>query len=247
MTTGALLEGHFLLTSGLHSARYVQCARVLQYPQHAETLGQLDCGLFPRHAIDVVISPAIGGIVIGHEVARALGVRAIFGEREGGVMTLRRGFDSGAGERVLVVEDVTTTGGSVREIIQVVQAQQGQCRRGRRHSRPQSGAHRSRRAIACAGDAGRSQNYAPEACPLCQQGSQAVKPGSRLPAAMITTEQSCRNTTVVLSPCKNLNLHIDAGRVFRFPGTEWCRQNHHHQNARGPAQAQCWQCHDRGV
>src|SRR5262245_7052478 len=91
--TGALLDGHFLLTSGLHSAQYMQCARVLQYPQHAEALGQWIADGFRSTAIDVVVSPAIGGIVIGQEVARACRVRALFGERQQGVMTLRRGFE----------------------------------------------------------------------------------------------------------------------------------------------------------
>ena len=129
-------------------------------------------------AVDVVISPAVGGIVIGQEVARALGVRAIFGEREGGVMTLRRGFAVTPRERVLVVEDVTTTGGSVREIMQVAQERQGQV--------VGVGAILNRspgpidlgvplHALALL----QIQNYAPAACALCQQGSQPVKPGSR--------------------------------------------------------------------
>lgn len=91
--TGALLEGHFLLTSGLHSERYVQCARVLQYPHHAEALGRWIADGFRHLTLDAVISPAIGGIIIGQEVARALGVRALFGERQQGVMTLRRGLE----------------------------------------------------------------------------------------------------------------------------------------------------------
>jgi len=125
-TTEALLEGHFLLTSGQHSGGYVQCAKVLQYPHHAEALGRWIADSFRGTAVDVVITPAVGGIVIGQEVARALGVRAIFGEREGGVMTLRRGFAVTPRERVLVVEDVTTTGGSVREIMRLAQERQGQ-------------------------------------------------------------------------------------------------------------------------
>jgi orotate phosphoribosyltransferase len=176
--TGALLEGHFILTSGLHSGGYVQCARVLQYPQHAEALGRWIADSVRGTAVDVVISPAIGGIVIGQEVARALGVRAIFGEREGGVMTLRRGFAVAPGERVLVVEDVTTTGGSVREIMQVTRQCQGQV--------VGVGAILNRspgpidlgvplHALALL----QIQNYPSDACPLCQQGSQAVKPGSR--------------------------------------------------------------------
>jgi orotate phosphoribosyltransferase len=176
--TGALLEGHFLLTSGLHSAGYMQCARVLQYPQHAEVMGTGIAERVRDLAIDVVMSPAIGGIVLGQEVARALGVRAIFGEREQGQMTLRRGFDLVPGERVLVVEDVTTTGGSVREVMEVARARGGDL-------------------VAAAAILDRSdgtatfpvpfhalatlsiETYTVDACPLCQRGSQPVKPGSR--------------------------------------------------------------------
>lgn len=178
--TEAVLEGHFLLTSGLHSSRYVQCAKVLQYPQHAETLGRGLAACFQDMAVDVVISPAVGGLIIGHEVGRALGVRAIFGEREGGSMTLRRGFELQPGERVLVVEDVTTTGGSVREIIQVVQAQQGQLAGVgavlNRSAQPldMGAPFHTLAALQVA-------NYTPEACPLCAQGSQPIKPGSRQP------------------------------------------------------------------
>ena len=176
--TEAVLEGHFLLTSGLHSGGYVQSAKALQYPQHAETLGGWIADSFHGTAVDVVISPAVGGIVIGQEVARTLRVRAIFGEREGGVMTLRRGFEVASGERVLVVEDVTTTGGSVREIMQVVQERQGRI--------VGVGAILNRSAGQI--DLGvplhalallQIQNYQPDTCPLCQQGSQPVKPGSR--------------------------------------------------------------------
>ena len=105
-STGALLEGHFLLTSGLHSHGYVQCARVLQYPQHAEALGQWIADTFRDTTVDVVISPAIGGIVIGQEVARALSVRALFGERQQGVMTLRRGLE------LSPADDPATAGGA---------------------------------------------------------------------------------------------------------------------------------------
>ncbi len=176
--TEALLEGHFLLTSGLHSAGYVQCAKVLQHPQHAEAIGAGIAERVRQLSIDVVMSPAIGGIVLGQEVARALGVRAIFGEREQGQMTLRRGFGLSPGERVLVVEDVTTTGGSVREVIEVAQAHGGNL-------------------VATAAILDRSdgtatfpapfhalatlnlETYTADACPMCATGSQAVKPGSR--------------------------------------------------------------------
>jgi orotate phosphoribosyltransferase len=178
--TGALLEGHFLLTSGLHSGSYVQCAKVLQYPQHAEALGQWIADNFRRMTVDVVLSPAVGGIVIGQEVARALGARALFGERQQGTMTLRRGFSLSPQEQVLVVEDVTTTGGSVREIITLVQEHQGTVvgvgtildRSGGRidFAVPQH-------ALATL----TIVNYPPEACPLCKQGGPPKKPGSRQP------------------------------------------------------------------
>jgi orotate phosphoribosyltransferase len=123
-SSGALLEGHFRLSSGLHSNGYLQSALVLQHPDHAEALGlalaervralKLDTG------VEAVISPALGGLIIGHEVARGLGVRAIFAERQDGVLTLRRGFAIAPGERVLVIEDVVTTGGSTRETMNVV-------------------------------------------------------------------------------------------------------------------------------
>ena len=118
--SGALLEGHFRLTSGLHSNGYLQCALVLQHPAHAEKLGAALAEKTRALNIGLVVSPALGGLIIGHEVARGLGVRAIFAERQEGVLTLRRGFTIAPGERVLVVEDVLTTGGSTRETIDVV-------------------------------------------------------------------------------------------------------------------------------
>ena len=119
-SSGALLEGHFRLTSGLHSNGYLQCALVLQHPAHAEKLGAALAEKTRALNIGLVVSPALGGLIIGHEVARGLGVRAIFAERQEGVLTLRRGFTIAPGERVLVVEDVLTTGGSTRETIDVV-------------------------------------------------------------------------------------------------------------------------------
>lgn len=118
--TGALLEGHFVLSSGLHSSVYLQCALVLQHPSVAEDLGNALAERFRDQQISLVASPAIGGIVIGHEVARALGARFIWTERENGVMTLRRGFSVSPAERTLVVEDVVTTGGSTRETIEAL-------------------------------------------------------------------------------------------------------------------------------
>jgi orotate phosphoribosyltransferase len=119
--TGALLEGHFVLSSGLHSSVYLQCALVLQHPTVAEQFGKEVAEKFRDRKIALVASPAIGGLVIGHEVARALGARFIWTERENGLMTLRRGFSVAPGEKTLVVEDVVTTGGSTRETIQALQ------------------------------------------------------------------------------------------------------------------------------
>ena len=115
--SGALLEGHFQLTSGLHSPVYLQCALVLQFPEKAAAFAEAISRQFAKQGIQLVASPAIGGIVIGHEVARALGARFIWTEREAGKMTLRRGFTLSPGEKTLVVEDVITTGGSTRETI----------------------------------------------------------------------------------------------------------------------------------
>jgi orotate phosphoribosyltransferase len=120
--TAALLRGHFLLTSGLHSDTYFQCARVLQYPDIAAQLCSHIAANYGGRDIKTVIAPAIGGIVVSMEVARALGARSIFAERENGKMTLRRGFEIKPGEKVLVVEDVTTTGGSIEEVIDLVRA-----------------------------------------------------------------------------------------------------------------------------
>ncbi|HYV11833.1 MAG TPA: orotate phosphoribosyltransferase [Pyrinomonadaceae bacterium] len=118
--TGALLEGHFQLSSGLHSTVYLQCALVLQFPERAEAFGRALAEKFQGQGIQLVASPAIGGIVIGHEVARALGARFVWTERDAGQMTLRRGFTIAPGEKTLIVEDVITTGGSTRETIDAV-------------------------------------------------------------------------------------------------------------------------------
>src|SRR5947199_7440926 len=123
---GAYLEGHFRLSSGLHSSGYMQSALVLQHPADATALGTALAAKLKELRPDVVLSPALGGIIIGHEVARALGVRAIFAERQDGKLSLRRGFTLDAGDRVLVVEDVMTTGGSTRETIEVARAAGGQ-------------------------------------------------------------------------------------------------------------------------
>ena len=124
--TGAILEGHFLLTSGLHSPLYVEKFQALQWPEHTAAMCRALADKFKNERIDVVVGPVTGGILLAHEVGKNLGTRAIFTERESGKMTLRRGFVIQPGERVLVVEDIVTTGGSVHEVIEVVKAQGGE-------------------------------------------------------------------------------------------------------------------------
>ena len=182
--TGALLEGHFVLTSGLHSSHYIQCARTLQYPKHAEALGGCLADKFQDYEVDAVVSPAVGGLIIGHETARTLGVRralnlpALFGERENGTMALRRGFDLQPGERVLIVEDVITTGGSVRELIRLVQASEATVV-GVAAILDRSGGQVDLGVLLRTLLTMRVPTYEPEACPLCQQGGSPMKPGSR--------------------------------------------------------------------
>jgi len=176
--TGALLSGHFLLSSGLHSDRYLQSALVLQQPDIATKLCAALADHFKDQKIEVVIAPALGGVFVSHEMARALGVRSLFAERVNGELTLRRGFAINPGERVLVVEDVITTGKSTRETIEVVKKAGGSV-------------------VAAASLVDRSGGkaelgvpyrslvtldvpvYAAETCPLCRTGSAPVKPGSR--------------------------------------------------------------------
>ena len=185
---GAIRHGHFELSSGLHTATYVQCALVLQYPRFAEKLGQALAALFSDARIDAVVSPALGGLIIGQEVARALpspkdtvggGVPALFVERDAsGTMTLRRGFTLQPDQHVLVVEDVWTTGGSTQETIHVVEEAGGRVvaagalidRSGGKIEFPVESNALVELLIA---------SYEPEDCPLCRQGSVAVKPGSR--------------------------------------------------------------------
>ena len=176
--SGALLEGHFRLSSGLHSIGYLQCALVLQHPAHAEALGRALAERVASLRPTVVLSPALGGLIIGHEVGRALGVRAMFAERQDGVLKLRRGFMLGEMDRVLVIEDVLTTGGSTRETMQVARAAGGLV-------------------VGAAAIVDRSgggarfdvpfealleidlPTYEADACPLCARGEQVAKPGSR--------------------------------------------------------------------
>ena len=176
--TEAFLEGHFILSSGLHSEKYLQCAKVLQYPEHAQSLCSALAGRFRRLGIDTVVAPAIGGILVSYEVARALGLRSVFMERVDGSMRLRRGFTLDKGERVLVTEDVITTGLSTREILDVVRS---------------SGA--SLAGVGCLIDRSEGEIdfgvrfesllkikaplFKPEDCPLCKKQIPVSKPGSR--------------------------------------------------------------------
>ena len=175
---GALLDGHFLLSSGLHSPGYMQSALVLQHPREAEACGAALAEKARELGAQVVLSPALGGIVIGQEVGRALGVRAIFAERQGGALLLRRGFTLAPGERVLVVEDVVTTGGSTRETIEVAR-QAGAAVVGAAAIIDRSGGNPGLDVPFHALATIALPTYQADACPLCATGTQAVKPGSR--------------------------------------------------------------------
>ena len=176
---GALLEGHFLLSSGLHSPKYLQCALVLEDPARAERLCRQLARAFDDDRVECVIGPALGGIIVAYELARALGARSLFTERQDGKMTLRRGFAVQPGERVLLAEDVVTTGGSLREVQDLVTA---------------AGAKVVAVAALVDRTSGRDPGfgvplasllkmdvptYAPESCPLCEAGQPVIKPGSR--------------------------------------------------------------------
>lgn len=176
--TDALLEGHFQLTSGLHSTVYLQCARVLQYPEKAALFGQAIANQFEGKGIELVASPAIGGIVIGYEVARALGARFIWTEREAGKMTLRRGFNVRPGEKTLVVEDVVTTGGSTRETIESLQ-EAGANVLAAASIIDRSGGDADVGAPRVALASLRVLAVEPSACDACRLGEPVVKPGSR--------------------------------------------------------------------
>jgi orotate phosphoribosyltransferase len=180
--SGALLSGHFLLSSGDHSDRYVQCARATEDPGRAERLGKAIAALFasdaPSERPDVVAAPALGGVVIGHEVARALGVRFLFAEREGSAFAFRRGFTFGAGERVLLVEDVLTTGGSVSEIRRLVESAGATAVGVGAIVDRTDGAFRPGIPVHAVLPLAIAR-YAPSACPLCARGVAVVKPGSR--------------------------------------------------------------------
>ncbi len=174
--TNSLMEGHFELSSGLHSDKYFQCARLLQYPEYAEIAGKKIAELFDGNDVDIVLGPALGGIIIGYEVARALGKRALFTERKDGYMELRRGFQINEGEKILIVEDVITTAKSVKENIQILQGYKANIT-----------------GIACIVDRSMGRSglqlksllqmdpavYSADDCPLCREGIEIEKPGSQ--------------------------------------------------------------------
>lgn len=176
--TGLMLEGHFLLTSGRHSNRYMQCAKLFQYPEYSEMICKDLADRFAGQKIDMVVGPAVGGIIMSYEMARQFKVPNIFAERENGAMTLRRGFSIPEGAKVLVVEDVVTTGGSVREVMDIVAEAKaevvGVCvvvdRSGGKidFGVPFEAAYETE-----------IQSYEPSQCPLCEHGLELVKPGSR--------------------------------------------------------------------
>jgi len=177
--TGALLEGHFRLTSGLHGTGYLQCALVLQQPREAANCGRAIASRVRGLGAQAVLAPALGGIIIGHEVARSLGVRAVFAERQDGALTLRRGFTFSLGERVLVVEDVVTTGGSTRETIAVARAAGAEVV-GAASIIDRSGGQQGLDVPYYTLAATSLPTYSAESCPMCQAGEPVVKPGSRM-------------------------------------------------------------------
>ena len=179
--TGAINVGHFLLSSGLHSDRYLQCAKVLQYPKYCESLSKELLKKFKSKRFDLIIAPALGGITLSYEIARQLKLRGIFAEREKGAMKLRRGFEIKENERVLVVEDVITTGGSVQEVVELVKNSGGKL-------------------VGIGSIVDRSEksnlkvvslikldikNYKKEDCPLCKDNIPIIKPGSRKNGGLI--------------------------------------------------------------
>jgi len=177
---GAIQKGHFKLTSGVHSDTYIQCAQIMQHPEFMHSLCSELGKKFRGDDIDVIVGPAIGGIIMAHVMARVLGpwVRAIFTERENGKMTLRRSFEINQGEKVLVVEDVTTTGSSVREVIDIVKSRQGKVVGAgvlidRSGGKVDFGIKTEKLLTVDI------KNYLPEECPLCKKGIPVVKPGSR--------------------------------------------------------------------
>lgn len=174
--TESYIKGHFELSSGLHSNQYFQCAKLLQYPEHAENAGKQLAALFDKESVDIVVGPALGGIIIGYEVAKALGKKSIFTERKDGIMMLRRGFQVNKGDKILIIEDVITTAKSTAETIKVIEALGGEIA-----------------GIGCIVDrsSGKTEfmiksllqiepeTFTPEECLMCKQGLPIEKPGSR--------------------------------------------------------------------
>ncbi|ADV47350.1 orotate phosphoribosyltransferase [Nitratifractor salsuginis] len=190
---GALLEGHFILSSGNHSNRYLQSAKVLEDPKRAELLAKELARLIQESGLEVetVCAPALGGVLAGYELARALGVRSIFVERKEGQMQLRRGFEVHPGEKVLICEDIITTGGSAMEAAKIIEslgaeivgfaalANRGFCSRSGsgKAAKPECKLPADKPFFAL--DDFEFEMYSPEECPMCKEGSEAVKPGSR--------------------------------------------------------------------
>lgn len=175
---GALHRGHFLLSSGRHSDTYFQCARLLQFPELARELGAAMADFFTDTAHDLVVSPAMGGILVGHEVARALGRRFVFTERQDGVMTIRRGFALEQGEKVIIAEDVVTRGTSVHEVVKVVEDAGGRVV-GLTSIVDRTGADVELPLPLHALAKVTVETWEADACPLCAKGLAVVKPGSR--------------------------------------------------------------------
>lgn len=180
--TGAFLEGHFQLTSGLHSLQYFQCAKVLQFPKYTRLFCGEIVGRFSESNVELVISPALGGIVVGQEVGRQLGVRTVFAERKDELMRLRRGFEIESGQRALVCDDVITTGGSVYDVIDLVKNAGGivlgvGCIVDRSGGRAKFTAAQEKSPFSLLQTD--VITYDPRNCPLCRQGLEVMKPGSR--------------------------------------------------------------------
>ncbi len=189
----ALLEGHFLLASGNHSSRYLQSAKVLEYPQKASLLTDVLAKMIKDNGIeaDTVCAPALGGVVAGYELARSLGIRSIFVEKKEGGMELRRGFEVAPGEKIIICEDIITTGGSALKAAEAIEAlgakvvafaslaNRGFCKRVGGHNEAKSECKLPSNVPFFALEDFTFEMYSPEVCPLCKEGSTAVKPGSK--------------------------------------------------------------------
>lgn len=175
---GVLLNGHFKLTSGRHSKQYLQCAQLFQYPEYSKKITEELVKKFKDEKIDLIVGPAVGGIILAYEVARQLNIKNIFMERENGKMTLRRGFNIEKGQRVLVVEDVVTTGGSVKEVIDVIKECGGEVIGVGSIVNRSKGNTKFDEELRSVIDFD-IETYTEEDCPLCKDGVEVVKPGSR--------------------------------------------------------------------